>query len=76
MRAEQQGLVFSLWKSCTCLWVWCHVFAGPLAVGVTLLSSEALGEAPGLGAGDAQLLIRNLWHHRGTQEEPLLLQGA
>ena len=44
--------------------------------GVTLLSGGPLGEAPGSGAGDAQLLIRNLWHHWGTQEEPLLLQGA
>ena len=25
---------------------------------------------------DAQLLTRNLWHHQGTQEEPLLLQDA
>ena len=76
MRAEQQGLVFSLWKSCTCLWVWCHVFARPLAGGVTLISSGPLGDGPRLGAGDTQLLIRNLWHRRWTQEEPLLLQGA
>ena len=39
-------------------------------------SPPPLEEAPGLGAGDSQLLIRNLWHHRGTQEQPLLLQGA
>ena len=38
-------------------------------------SPPPLEEAPGLGAGDSQLLIRNLWHHRGTQEQPLLLQG-
>ena len=74
--SERQGLVFILWKPCTCLWIWGHVFARPLAGEVTLLSSRPLGEAPGLGAGDSQLLIRNLWHHRGTQEQPLLLQGA
>ena len=76
MRAEKHQLVFTLWKSCICFQVLGNVFARPLVVGVTLLSSEAVGEAPGLGAGDAQLLISNLWHHRGTQEEPLLFQGA
>ena len=63
-------------KPGTCFWVWDHVFSRPLMGGVTLLSGGPLGEAPGSGAGDAQLLIRNLWHHWGTQEEPLLLQGA
>ena len=42
----------------------------------TLLSGGPLGEAPGSGAGNTQLLIRNLWQHQGTQEEPLPLQGA
>ena len=74
--SEQQGLVFTLWKPCNCLWVWGHVFSRPFAGGVTLLSGEPLGEAPGSGAGDAQLLTRNLWHHWGTLEEHLLLQGA
>ena len=37
---------------------------------------QAQKQAPGSGARDTQLLIRNLWHHWGTLEEPLLLQGA
>ena len=76
VRAERQGLVFTLWKLCTCLWAWSHVFSRPLVGGVTLHSGEPLGETPESGAGDAKLLIRNLWHHWGTLEEPLLLQGA
>ena len=47
-----------------------------LAGGVTLLSSGPLGHAPRLGAEDTQLLIRNLWHCRRTQEDRILLQGA
>lgn len=46
VRAERQGLVFTLWKACTCLWVWGHVFARPLAGGVTLLSGQPLGGGP------------------------------
>ena len=46
VRAERQGLVFPLWKPCTCLWVWGHVFARPLAGGVTLLSGQPLGGRP------------------------------
>ena len=38
VRAEWQGLVFTLGKSCTCLWG--HVLVRPLAGEVTLLSSE------------------------------------
>ena len=52
------------------------MFARLLVGGVTLLSGGLLGEAPGSGAGDTQLLIRNLCHHWGTLEEPLLLQGV
>ena len=52
------------------------MFARPLVGKVTLLSGGPFGDAPGLGAGDAQQLIRNVWHHQGTQEEPLLLQSA
>ena len=44
-----------------------------LGLGMTLFSGEPLGEAPGSGAGDTQLLIRNLWHHWGTHKEPFLL---
>ena len=70
MRAEQHQLVFTLWKSCICFQVLGNVSARPLVVGVTLLSSEALGAAPGLRACDAQLLISNLWHHRGPRRSP------
>ena len=54
--------VVHLVETCTCLWVWGHGISRPLVGGVTLLSSQALGEDPGLGAGDTQLLIKNLWH--------------
>ena len=70
MRAEKHQLVFTLWKSCICFQVLGNVFARPLGVDVTLLSSEALGAAPGLRACDAQLLISNLWHHRGPRRSP------
>ena len=46
VRAERQGLVLALWKPCTCLWVWGHVFARPLVGGVTLLSGQPLGVRP------------------------------
>ena len=70
MRAEHHRLVYTLWKSCICFQVGGNVFARPLVVGMTLLSSEALGAAPGLGAGNAQLLLNNLWHHRGPRRSP------
>ena len=52
LRAERQGQVLTLWKLCTSLWVWGHVFARPLMSRVTLLSSEPLGEVPEAGARD------------------------
>ena len=57
LRAEQQGLVFTLWKLCTCLWVWGHVFSRPLLGGVTLHAGEPLEETLESVAGDSQLLI-------------------
>ena len=47
-----------------------------LSLGLGSCVSKALGHAPRLGAEDTQLLIRNLWHCRRTQEDPILLQGA
>lgn len=35
VRAEQEGLVFTLWEPCTYLWVWGHAFARLLAGGVS-----------------------------------------
>ena len=44
-----------------------------LGSGMTVFSGDPLGEASESGAGDTQLLIRNLWHHWGTHKEPFLL---
>ena len=58
LRAERQGLVFTLWKLCTYLWVCTyHVFSRPLLGGVTLHAGEPLEETLESVAGDSQLLI-------------------